>query len=306
MKYKIIANPTAGKGMGYLLNPKIEARLKQLGLDYDFVVTERRWHAAELARTAAAEGYDVIAAAGGDGTCNEVLNGLMQAKQARLGNPKMGVICVGRGNDFAYGAGIPTHWEEGCRALAEGKPRCIDIGKLSGQGLPQPERFFGNGIGIGFDAVVNMQAARSKLRGFLNYLVAALRTLLLEYKSPLVRIECDERTITQPSVMVSIMNGRRMGGGFYMTPESTVYDGLLDLCIAHKVSRATILMMLPRFLKPTQVVHPAVQFTRSRQVVITALEGNLPTHADGETLCTDCQQLKIEVIPSQLEVLTLS
>lgn len=151
-----------------------------------------------------------------------------------------------------------------------------------------------------------MQAAKSKLRGFLNYLVAALRTLLLEYKSPLVRIECDDRTITQPSVMVSIMNGRRMGGGFYMAPESTANDGLLDLCIAHKVSRATILMMLPRFMKPVKVDHPALQFMRSRQVVITALDGSLPTHADGETLCKACQQLKVEVVPSQLEVLTLS
>lgn len=141
MKYKIIANPTAGKGAGYLLIPKIKARLKLLGLDYDFVVTDRPWQAPEMARIAAAEGYDIIAAAGGDGTCNEVLNGLIQAKQAGLGNPKMGVICVGRGNDFAFGAGIPTGWEEGCRALAEGNSRCIDIGKISGQGLPQPERF---------------------------------------------------------------------------------------------------------------------------------------------------------------------
>ncbi len=303
MKYKVIANPAAGKGTGQYLIPKVEAELQRQGIPFDLVRTEYSGHACELAKAAAEKGYDVIAAAGGDGTVNEVLNGLMLAQQAGLGKARLGVICVGRGNDFAFGAGLSTAWEEGCRVIATGKPKQIDIGKVNGDQLRNGERFFGNGVGIGFDAIVNIQASKTRLNGFLNYMVAALRTLLLYFQAPTVRIECDGESLTQAALMISIMNGRRMGGGFLMTPDSSISDGILDLCIARKVSRATILMMLPRFMKGTQGTHPAVRFLRSQRVHVTALKGTLTAHADGETICTDCREMAVEIFPGQMEVM---
>ncbi len=113
--YKIIVNPVAGRGAGERAIPQIEGVLSEYGLDFDLVRTEAPWHAANLAQEAVAAGYDGVVAVGGDGTANEVLNGLMRAKQAGAGTCPMGILCVGRGNDFAYGMGIPTDLETGCQ-----------------------------------------------------------------------------------------------------------------------------------------------------------------------------------------------
>ncbi len=311
MKYKVIANPASGKGTGKKLIPGVAQQLSSYGLSFDLVQTEYPWHAAELAQQAANEGYDAVIAVGGDGTINEVLNGLMlaaeqgSAKQQQM--PCLGIICIGRGNDFAFGAGLPINWQTNCQIIAQGKPRKIDVGCIYSDCLDGPfhgRRYFGNGIGIGFDAVVNVQATKTRLTGFLGYTVAALRTILLHFYSPLVRIECDQTTITQHALMISVMNGQRMGGGFLMAPDSTSNDGMFDLCIANQVSRPTILRMIPRFMRGSQGSHPAIRFERSRRVVITALNGDdLPTHVDGETICSASREIRIEILPRQIDLI---
>jgi len=301
--YRVIVNPVAGGDAGDRAIPQIERLLGQLGLDFDLVRTERPWHAADLAQEAAGAGYDAVVAVGGDGTANEVLNGLMRAKLAGAEACAMGVLCVGRGNDFAYGVGIPLDLEEGCRVLARGHRRTIDVGRVVG-GLYPNGRYFGNGVGIGFDAVVGFEAAKiGWLRGFLGYLVAALKTIFLYYKAPLVTVEYDGETATVPALMVSIMNGRRMGGGFMMAPEGRPDDGSLDLCIVRQVSRPRIFGLIPHFLRGTQATQEPVQTGRARRVVVTAVEGVLPAHADGETLCTDGRRLEMDLLPGQIEVI---
>ena len=151
MRYKIIVNPTSGRGTGEQSIPQIENILKNAGLDFDLVRTKKPWHAVALAQEAASQGYDVVVSAGGDGTANEVINGLMQAKKAGQGTPAMGVLTVGRGNDFGYSMGIPTELEAGCQTLIEDQRRTFDVGLVTG-GLYPDGRYFGNGVGIGFDA----------------------------------------------------------------------------------------------------------------------------------------------------------
>ncbi|MBC7262059.1 MAG: diacylglycerol kinase family lipid kinase, partial [Chloroflexi bacterium] len=239
----------------------------------------------------------------GDGTANEVLNGLMLAKQAGVGTATMGYISVGRGNDFGFGVRVPAGVEAGCKVLQQDQRHVIDIGRVEGGLYPQG-RYFGNGVGIGFDAVVGFEALKMKrLTGFLNYLVAALKTIFLYYRAPLVKIEYDEEVITQPSLMVSIMNGRRMGGAFMMAPQSEIDDGLFDLCIAGQTSRARIFALIPRFMKGTQASQPEIKMARTKRISVTALEGVLPAHADGETLCTDGKHLVAELLPRQVEVI---
>ena len=303
-QYRIIVNPVSGRGAGERAVPLVEQMLRGHSLDFDLVRTERPWHAAELAQQACADGYEVLVAVGGDGTANEVLNGLMLAKQAGVkDNVAMGVLSVGRGNDFAFGAGVPHDLSAGCRALAQGHRRAIDVGRVVGGLYPQG-RYFGNGVGIGFDAVVGFEALKMKrLTGFPSYIVAALKTIFLYYRAPRVRIEYDGQTLTQSSLLVSVMNGRRMGGGFMMGPNARPDDGLFDLCIARQVSRARIFTLIPRFMNGTQSTHPAITTAQAQRVIVTALEGSLPAHADGETLCVEGRELAMELLPRQVEIM---
>lgn len=301
-KHRLIVNPTAGGGTALASLATIERELQRLGVLYDLVHTERPLHAVELAR-AAAEEVDVVVAVGGDGTSNEVINGLMHAKSA--GHPAvLGILCVGRGNDLAFGLGIPEDPVEGCRALSRGRRRWVDIGLVRGGDFPDG-RYFGNGIGIGFDAVVGFVAARMKwLKGFLGYFVAALKTIFIFFRAPSVRLEYEGQCLDMDALLVSVMNGRRMGGGFLMAPEATPDDGRFDLCIARRVGRLKIFPLMLKFLKGTQSEHPAILTVRTGQLSVTARAGVLPAHADGETLCTEGTQLTIELLPRALEVVT--
>jgi len=290
-KYKIIVNPISGRGTAAEAVPDLDRFLRERNMDFDLVLTERPEHAVELAKQAALDGFDIVVVAGGDGTANEVLNGLMLAKQAGADGVAMGVIAIGRGN-------------EGFRVLVEDFRTSMDVGLVTG-GLYPEGRYFGNGVGIGFDAVVGFEALKmTRLQGFLSYIVAAVKTIFLYYQAPLVRIEFDGQTMDKYTLMVSIMNGRRMGGGFMMAPESAIDDGLLDLCIAEQVSKARIFALIPRFMAGTQASQPSIQTDRTRSIVVTALEGSLPAHADGETLCIEGQQLKMEILPRQIEIIS--
>jgi len=300
VKYFIIVNPLAGRGLGEKSIPRIHEAMQ--GMDYKLVRTERVWHARELAEAATREGYDVIVSAGGDGTLNEAINGIMHARTKEK-NPTFTVLSVGTGNDFSSGAGIPVTLEEGLQALKANKRRKIDIGFVKGGDFPNG-RYFGNGIGVGFDAAVGFETLKIHwTRGLLAYLIGTIKTVFLYYNPPHLKITLDDETITQVSLMVSIMNGKRMGGGFKMAPESKSDDGLFDLCIVETASKGRIFGLIPYFLGGTQATQPEVKMRRSRRVEIKALEGTFPAHADGETLCLNGSSLTLELLPLELEII---
>jgi len=302
--YRYIVNPIAGQGAGRLAFPQIERMVHNYPDEVEVLNTQHPGHAIDLSREAALKNYEAVIAVGGDGTSNEVLNGLMQAYAQGYNTTKMGIIGIGRGNDFAYGHGIPAGLQQGFEVIRQGKSRRMDVGLIRGGDYPQG-RYFGNGMGIGFDAVVGFEAVKlTHLHGFMNYIVAAMRTIFLFFNAPLVRIEYDDQVIMQPSLMISIMNGKRMGGGFVMAPEAYTDDGLLDLCIAGQMSRLMILMMIPRFMKGTQAKSSLIKTGRAEKVKVIALEGTLPAHADGETICTAGNELAVEIIQRPLKIIT--
>ncbi|UCH60429.1 MAG: diacylglycerol kinase family lipid kinase [Anaerolineales bacterium] len=303
-RYKIIVNPVSGRGAGERSIPVIKHHLENLQLDFDLVISERPGHAIELALQASKEMYHAVVAVGGDGTANEVINGLAMSKITQTTASALGVLAVGRGNDFAYGMTIPHSLQLGCEILANDNRRPIDIGKITGGDYPEG-RYFGNGVGIGFDAVVGFEAAKMKrIQGFLSYLVAALRTILLYYKAPTILIEIDDQSTQLDALMVSIMNGQRMGGVFMMAPQALPDDGNLTVCIARQVSRPTILRLIPSFMSGTQNIHTSVNSTEARTIKVSALQGTLPAHADGETICEQGTQLMIEIFPRYLEIIS--
>jgi YegS/Rv2252/BmrU family lipid kinase len=304
MKSMLVYNPTAGKGNAGKTLPKVQTLLSERGFDSELVLTEGIGHAQRLGEQAVKAGCDLVVVAGGDGTVNEAINGLMNPALNGRKRPALGVLPVGRGNDFAFGMGIPQELSQACDILAKGQRRRIDIGRVSGGDYPDG-RFFGNGVGLGFDTVVGFEAAKMAwLHGGASYLVAVIRTIFKYAKAPVYEITMDDGVIRQPFLMVSVMNGRRMGGAFMMAPESDPSDRAFDLCLAGQVSQIRILPLAATFISGKQGNDPAVSMRRSTKITIRAIEGSIPAHADGETICTAGELLTIEILPDALDVLT--
>lgn len=302
-RHCVILNPTAGKGAAKKALPTIENLLGKMGIDYDLVITEYPGHAIKLAQEAGGNGYDVVVAVGGDGTANEVINGLMAATNGSQTVARLAVLPVGRGNDFSFGMGIPQDLESACQLLVEGKSRPIDVGFVKGGDYPEG-RYFGNGIGIGFDTVVGFEAAKlpSFIGGIPGYIIAALKTIFLYFNEPLMRLEIDGDVLEQNCLMVSVMNGRRMGGSFMFAPESASDDGKLNLCIAGELSRLQVLGLFPKVMGGTQEGHPAIKMPTGKEISIEAVSGSLPVHADGETICETGHKLDIQVLHKTLNL----
>lgn len=304
MKYFIIVNPTSGRGLGGRSIQQIESFLKENGVDFTLVQTEGVWHAAELAEGAARGEYNVIVCASGDGTVNEAINGIMRAKKAGYNSAAFTVLGIGTGNDFAGGTGIPTNLNDGLKALLADKRKKIDLGYVKGGDYPDG-RYFGNGIGVGFDAAVGSEAIKVRwTRGLMAYLIGVIKTVFLYYNPAQVEIVLDDKdVIKQTSLMISVMNGRRMGGGFQMAPQSQPDDGYFDLCIAETATKGRILQMIPHFIKGTQESLPEIQMKRAKKVSIKSLDVTFPAHADGEFICLDGSHLTLELLPQELEII---
>jgi len=294
VKAILIVNPTAGRGYAERVLPQIREYLKAEDLNFDVVLTQAPGHATDLARKAMADGYDLLVAVGGDGTSNEVINGIMAARNGnKVG--MMSVIPVGSGNDFSVGIGMPQDLREACHRVAHGTPRLIDVGQVN-------DRYFGNGVGVGFDAIVGLVAAKyRRLRGLPLYLLAVLQTILLYFQAPVITVECDGEKHSAPLIMISVANGRRYGGGFWVTPEAKMDDGLFDLMLARQMSRLRMLRFVPLFIKGTHVHERGITMGRGRRVVLST-NGDLVAHADGELICTNAHRLEFRLHPKALRV----
>ncbi len=309
---QIIINPAAGSGSARKHIPQLTTLANQAQLDAILHLTQSRGHAVQLAKQAAEQGCQLIVAAGGDGTVNEVINGMLQARgddwdsslSAPTANfPALGVLPIGRGNDFAHGIGAPLELESAVNNLLIGKRRPIDIGWVQG-GLVPEGRYFGNCVGIGFDAMTTIQVTRlPKFGGFFSFFLAVLKTILVFHKGPTVKLQFNGGEETFQALMVSVMNGKRLGGGFLLAPNGEPDDFVFDMCMAHQVSRMEILRILPMFLKGTQEQHPMVASRQTTEVIVDAIQGSLPAHMDGEIISIEDKKLEIKLLPHQIDVI---
>lgn len=301
MRALLVVNPKATTTSERSRDVLVRALRTEVDLRVE--VTRRRGHGADLAREAVAQGLDVVVTLGGDGTVNEVVNGLMLAAERGEEPPAMGALTVGRGNDFAYGADVPAELGACVEALAAGESRLMDVGRVVGGDYPQG-RYFANGIGIGFDTIVGLEAAKLKhVHGFMAYVIGALRTFIIYPTAPVVRLRHDGGEISQKSHQISIMNGKRMGGTFFMAPQASNHDGLFDLCMAGELSRGDMVGLIARYTKGSQAGHPKITLGRSSRFSIEALEGALVVHADGETICVDGRSLEVECLAGRIDMI---
>ncbi len=291
---KVILNPAAGRGKAGQTWPSVARLLRDAGLDFDLVVTERIGQAVGLAKEAAQAGHRRVVAAGGDGTVQEVVQGLVDAAGGGEAGT-LAVIPLGSGNDFAKMIGVSSNPAIAVRRLAGGHVRSVDVGCLG-------SRVFVNGIGIGFDALVAVESRKiPKLTGLPLYMVAVLRTLLLTYRTPRVHIQMDNVRLSQGITMIAVANGACYGGGFWVAPQADVQDGLLDVVLARELSRLAILRLLPHVVRGTHLDKEPVRSFRSRRVIVEADEP-LPIHADGE-IWPAAERLDIELLPGKLRVI---
>lgn len=288
MNYFFIVNPVSGRGKGKVLGERLIDRLKRLSIDFEIHWTERPGHAIELAEQGA-KSHAVVVSVGGDGTLNEVVNGLA-GQQAALG-----VIPVGSGNDFARAVGIPFRFEEALEILLQGRKKTIDLGKAN-------ERFFHNGVGIGFDAwVVHTSLGVKRLRGNAIYLYSVLSTLK-NYQPVPLELSFNGSVKVDDYFMVSVGNGVSMGGGFYLTPDAEINDGLFDLCLIQNMPVVSILKNLIKVYSGKHKDDPRVEMHRTDRLTITGRQP-FAVHVDGELLSLKVEKLEIEIIPRGLEVI---
>jgi len=287
----IVFNPNAGRGRALRDEGHLSAALRHHGLQYVLVRTARGGHARALAADAAQSGrYSAVVAAGGDGTINEVVNGLLGSDVA------LGVVPLGTGNDFCKILDLkPSRPDQAVRRLVEGAALPVDVGVANG-------RAFINGLGCGLEAQTTVEALRlTRLRGFAVYVLALLRALR-SYRAPVMRVRLDGETVEYPMLAVSAGNGRCVGGGFWITPAAEIDDGRLDVCLIRDMPLHDIVRHLPKLLNGTHVGIPQVRMARVTDLVIEST-APVPVHVDGELLGTDLTRVEVTTLPGALRLI---
>ncbi len=300
MRVKVILNPWADRGRG----AKQAAVIQQTAQPYggvDLVQTERPGHALELARQAADEGYDLVVAAGGDGTISDVVNGLVRGDRAIS---KLGIIPIGSGNDLAWSLGISTTVATAVEQLFSGSPKTIDLARIEDD--KGRFRIVDNNIGLGFDAVVVIETETiTRIHGFMMYLLATIRTIISYSQLPKLIIHYDEEKVEQAVLFIAFGVGPRGGGGFLLTPAAKQDDNLVDTCTVNPLGRLTIMSLLPTLLNGSHVKSKHVTMRQNKQIRVRA-DRPLPIHTDGEMFAypqDDVREITVTSLPAAIEVI---
>lgn len=300
-KTKLIFNPTANTRRAWPIAALLQPIVQEYG-GCDWSGTVYPTHAAELAQTAAEEGYEHVIALGGDGTVHEVVNGLMQVPADR--RPTLGIVPIGSGNDVAFRLGISPHPETALRQAFGGQPKPIDIGVVHNE--HGQSEYWANTLGIGFDAIINIRAKQlTLLQGFPKYLTAAIQSILFNYTSFNFTAEMDGRTWQETLLMLVIANGIREGGGFLIAPQASQDDGLFDYIGVKPISRLRMLHAMTRFINGTGHTLPYSVSGRLSSLTLHSHEP-LIIHCDGEIftgLQSVTHEITVDLLPAAIQVI---
>jgi YegS/Rv2252/BmrU family lipid kinase len=288
-KALLIVNPAARHGETAALVPVLEKLL--VNLPHDTVLTEQMGHAAEIARDA--RGYDLVVAAGGDGTVHEVLNGLMH--HPADSRPTLGLLPTGSGNDTRRTLGISTDLTAAALELATGERRLFDVGRVNGI-------YFNNSFAAGLDAKVTAKAVEYKVTkgrdGLWLYLTALLHVLFHDLGSFQMRITFDggDQQVFD-TLIIAMTNGPTYGGGFFITPDAIPDDGLFETCMIDPLSLPGALVRLPFVVMGKHTWMKPVHMSRHVSAVIEC-DMPIPAQVDGEVLLD--RRYEIEMLPKAI------
>jgi len=289
-KYKVIANPAAGRGTAKTADKKIASLLKARDMCFDMEFTNGPMDAARIASKAIKE-FDVVVAVGGDGTVNEIVPAMLFS-----GKP-LGIIPAGSGNDFIKSLHIPADMEKAVDIILRGTTKTIDAGRIN-------DKYFINGVGFGFDAAVNQAsyAINHSKRGLYLYLIALFKTLG-KYSPVELNISVNGNTEELKAFLVAVGNGTTCGGGFRLTPFAKLNDQLFDITVIKPIRLLPLFWHFPKvFLGTIHKAEKYVHMQRARQITLTS-NFPVPVHVDGEIYDSSKRIFTIEIVPHALEVI---
>jgi YegS/Rv2252/BmrU family lipid kinase len=297
--YTFIVNPKAGRTKrDFAIAEKLKKEFSKRKAFFEIHFTERPGHATELARNATTR---VVVAVGGDGTVNEVANGLIGSAKV------LGIIPSGSGNDLVKSLDIPADYASALAKLLVGKTKRIDCATVKcearqANGGNSTERYFVNGVGIGFDAAVAERTTHIHwLSGTALYLAAVFQ-MLGKYKSPDFKIKLDSTSVSSHNLLIAIGNGICAGGGFYLTPNAIVDDGKLDVCLIDEMSVPKILQLMPKVMKGKHEKLHGVQMKKAERITVSAYQPFF-VHADGEMVGSEVNYVEVQIRKQALNVI---
>jgi len=241
-----------------------------------------------VARKAAAD-HDVVVAVGGDGTVNEVFNGIVGTEAI------FGIIPTGTGNGFAREFDLPTQPEEACKVLVEGYIREIDVGRAN-------DRYFLGTAGVGFDALIAKVASKKfgPLRGMWLYFFAGA-SVFFKYERQLLSVEIDSRIVKVKPLLVAIANTRIYGGTAVIAPDAKPDDGQFDVCIAKDMSAIRLAMSIPKLFTGKHIHLHEITMYKGKSVTISAPKP-IPVHVDGEPMDLT-SRIQFTLLPRAIKIL---
>lgn len=282
-----IVNPVAGNCKGLTDWPLISKQLRDNGIEYDAVFTEKKYHATELSVEAVNKGYRQIIVVGGDGTLHETVHGLFLQKCVASTDVTLAVIAVGTGNDWIRMYGIPRKYSEAVKAIVAGNIFLQDVAKVEySEAMVNHTRYMVNVAGVGFDAVVNRRYNNLKEKGYYNkwlYILSLIMTVF-KYRSLGFTVYIDGKKAINHKVFTGALGiGRYNGGGMLQTPNAIADDGLIDVTIINKMNNLSIFYHIKKLYNGNIYDVPQSMFFRAENIKI---ESNPPTplEVDGEAL----------------------
>ncbi len=289
-KWLVVVNPKAGSGKCEKDWPRVKELLIKYGFSFLSVLTERPFHAIEITRNMVNDlGFKKIIAVGGDGTLNEVVNGIFQQTRFNTTDITLGMITIGTGNDWGRMYDFPLKYEKAIKIIRNERTFLQDVGKVKySYETEDKSRYFINMAGMGYDAFVAKKTNNLKAQGKggkLSYLVNLVLGLF-QYEVVQLSIIVDDAEVVNDQVFsMSIGICKYNGGGMMQLPNAIPDDGLFDMTVIRKTTKLRVVRNIKRLFDGTFIQMPEVDTFRGKKIQITST----PRHSifletDGESL----------------------
>ena len=293
-----LVNPAAANGSTGRRWPEIAHQAAGVGLEGDALLSERRGHLGELAREAALDGARLLVVVGGDGSINEVVNGLAGIESP----PAVALIPRGTGGDFVRTFDIPNDIATAARVALTGDTRSIDLGRVGYRSWDGSDgsALFANVASAGMSGAIAQRANdTSKALGAKASYLWATFAVFAGWSAVVTRLTVDGESRDGRMFDVVVANGRYFGGGMKMCPDAVAGDGLLDVVTIGDVTKRDLVMTMPKIYRGTHLPHPQAEALRGRVVTVETDEP-VPVELDGEQPGTT--PARFEVLPGALQL----